>query len=107
MSKKQEIYTELLRLCLPEVRNSLSHSYVVGRNRKAAYELSQLTHDLYVSILEPNFIEHDFWFLNVHAKSFFEKAKDTPNYLEIIGVLGELFREVPEHDRRKLEWEGP
>jgi len=92
---------------LPEVRNSLSSCFVFGRKRKDAFELSQLVHNLYVSILEPDFVEHDLWFLNVQAKSFFESSQDSVLYVPINELIKELFKQVPENDRIKLDWAGP
>ncbi|TQV73892.1 zinc ABC transporter substrate-binding protein [Aliikangiella marina] len=107
MSKKQEIYKEILELCLPELRNSLSGSFVFGRRRKDAFELSQLVHNLYVSILEPDFVEHDLWFLNVQAKEFFESSRSSVLYVPINELIKELFKQVPDNARIKLDWDGP
>lgn len=107
MSRKQELYLDLLRLSAPIVRNILSKRFVFGRSRHEAYELSQLTHDLRVSIFEEDFIDHDFWILNVHAKSYFECAQNTASYALVSEILRELFLEVPFHLRHKLKWEGP
>ncbi len=107
MSKKQKLYTELLRLSAPATRNVLTRSFVFGRARLEAYELNQLTHDLYISILDEEFIDHDFWILNVHAKSYFERAKNTNSYDIINRVIRDLFLEVPDSLKHKLEWNGP
>ena len=107
MSNKQKLYTELLRLSGPTTRNVLTRSLVFGRVRLEAYELSQLTHDLYISILDEEFTDHDFWILNVHAKSYFERAKKTFSYDIINRVVRELFLEVPDSLKHKLEWNGP
>lgn len=107
MSKKQEIYKELLRQTLPMTRNVLSSRIVFGRSRKDALELSQLTHNLYVSILEEGFVDHDIWFLNVQARSYCETAKGSSAYLAVIDLIHQLFNEVPENLRYKLEWNGP
>ena len=107
MSKKQEIYANLLRLSLPTVRNSLSHQIIYGNKRKRAYYLCQLVHDLYSSILEESFVEHDFGFLNIHARNYCERAVDTPEYESIKSLLQELFNIVPDNMRCKLEWKGP
>lgn len=76
MSRKQEIYVELLRHSLPMARNALSHRFIYGKKREEAFRICQLTHDLYVSILDDGFNEHDIWFLNVHAREYVSRAKD-------------------------------
>ncbi len=107
MSEKQKLYAELLRLSAPTIRNLLTRSLLFGRARLEAYELSQLTHDLYVSILDEGFTDHDFWILNVHARSYFERASKTCSYEVINQVIRDLFAEVPENLKNKLEWDGP
>jgi len=107
LSLKQEVYRELLRHSLPLARNVLSQSLVYGRSRKSAYELSQLTHNLYVSLYDNEFVAHDFWILNVHAKAYYEYAKNSGDGNHIIDLLKELFQAVPDHQRNLLEWEGP
>ena len=92
---------------LPISRNVLSHTFVFGKHRRAAFEIAQLTHDLYVSILDPEFGDHDFWFLNVHAKRFCEDAEEYGYYPEIQKLIQELFDSVPLEKRGKLKWEGP
>ena len=104
MSRKQEIYQELLRWSLPELRNS----YTLGlcgwfRARRRLLAISELVHNIPVSILEPSFTEHDVWFLNVQAKGFL-KSEDFEPYCQL---LKELFELVPPSLRLKLERGGP
>lgn len=107
MSRKQEIYTELLRHSLPMARNILSHRFVCGKKRKEAYYLCQLTHNLYVSILEEGFTEHDIWFLNVIAREYVSRARGCALYLPVVELLKQLFSEVPAGMKNQLEWTGP
>lgn len=107
MSKKQEIYVELMRHGMPYTRNILSHGLIYGRKRKETFEIAQLIHSLYVSILEEEFTDHDFWFLNVQARAYCEDNKNSFLYPVIKELLMELFNSVPEEQKGKLEWQGP
>ena len=107
MSRKQEIYTEILRLCIPRARNILTRSFLYGEVRKEAYQLCELSHNLYVSILEPDFGSHDIWFLNWQARRFSDTVKDAACYKELLRLIAELFSLVPEGLRGELEWQGP
>lgn len=107
MNKKQEIYQTILRTVLPFLRSTLSRKIVYGRVRKDAYELSQLIHNIYVSVFEEEFVAHDMYILNVHAKSYYETAKGTYHYDIVNDLIAELFEEVPQNMREQLTWEGP
>jgi hypothetical protein len=107
MTKKQEIYLELLRMTLPHIRGTLSRSVIWGKPRHEAYELSELVHNIYTSILDEEFVAHDIWILNVQAKSYFDRAVGTTSYDGICALLCELFEAVPEGLRTQLEWNGP
>lgn len=107
MSRKQEIYAELLRHSLPMARNALSHRFIYGNKREEAFRICQLTHDLYVSILDDGFNEHDIWFLNVHAREYVSRAQECVLYQTVVELLRQLFSEVPTGMRNQLEWAGP
>jgi len=107
MTKKQEVYYTLLRIALPFIRSTLSNSFVYGARRRDAYEISELIHNIYLSIYEEDFTRHDIYVLNYSAKSYYEKAKGTEHYDIIVGLLSELFSLVPECKRAQLSWKGP
>lgn len=119
MSRKQEIYQEILRRALPQVRNSLAYSNevhepcVLSRDEqmylKGAYEVAQFVHNLYVSILDAEWVFHDIWFLNVQARSFVERNSDQTahQYSLFVACVRELFSLVPDEWRPLLEWTGP
>ena len=119
MSRKQEIYREILTWALPNSRNTLSRFHRVRWLRvlsrkdqtylKGAYEVAQFVHNLYVSILEEEFIFHDIWFLNVQARAFIERNSDKTCSLYSLFAyyIQELFKIVPQDLRHKLEWSGP
>jgi len=68
-----------------------------------------LIHNLPVSICEPEFVEHDIWFLNTQARTYCHEcsAERSNLYLEQVKRIRELFSLVPETMRSKLSWEGP
>src|SRR5262245_60646515 len=105
MRCKQEIYRELLSVCLPSVRNRLSSRLLLGRRRREAYALSQLCHNLWVSILDPNFGNHDVWFLNYQARAYVESSKGSLGYEAMIRLIRELFLLVPDGLRNELTWQ--
>ena len=89
---------------LPQLRSRPTFAECFWRRSSRRQELAQLVHDLPVSILEPEFGDHDFWFLNVHARSFLQRCTGDAM---IRGKIAALFRLVPEDLRDKLEWQGP
>lgn len=107
MSRKQEIYAELLRHSLPMARNVLSHRVIFGAGREEAFRICQLAHNLYVSILNEEFTSHDLWFLNVTAREYVNSAKGTVLYDVVTKLIRELFSVVPSEMKNQLEWAGP
>lgn len=119
MSKKQEIYREILSFALPESRNTLSQFNrvrcwrILSRKQqlhfRETYEVAQFVHNLYVSILAEDFTSHDIWFLNVQARSFIERnnEKNCCLYSLFAYYIQELFKIVPDTLKDKLEWNGP
>jgi hypothetical protein len=109
MSRKQEIYRELLRLGLPYLRGVQSLRWWQAARRRAFYEEAQFLHSLYVSILESEFVSHDIWFLNHQARMFLANAdpRHAACYDHHRRLIRELFTLVPEPLRRNLEWPGP
>jgi hypothetical protein len=108
MSRKQEIYRDLLWRLLPYLRTVSSlRWWQTGRRKELHYE-AELIHNLPVSLLEPSFVDHDIGFLNAQAKWYLENAsKNSPNYEANRAAIIELFSLVPEDLRAKLRWPGP
>jgi hypothetical protein len=108
-SRKQEIYRDMLRCGIPWLRSVNCLRPWHRRHRRALYEQAELIHNLYVSILEPEFIDHDVWFLNHQARLYLQNAD--PRYEYVVkpnrDAIRELFRLVPDELRHKLEWDGP
>jgi len=88
-------------------RNVLSHRVIFGTGREEAFRICQLTHNLYVSILNEEFIAHDLWFLNVTAREYVDRAKGCALYRTVVELIRELFSVVPADMRNQLEWTGP
>ena len=78
------------------------------RDQSAYYE-AELVHNLPVSVFEPEFVEHDIWFLNVQARTYCREcsAHLSSLYPEQVKRIHELFALVPETMRSKLQWQGP
>jgi hypothetical protein len=78
------------------------------RDRSAYYEV-ELIHNLPVCVFEPEFVEHDVWFLNVQARTYYWECSAglSSLYPEQVKRIRELFSLVPEPLRSKLQWEGP
>ncbi len=118
MSRKQEIYKDILSWALPSARNTLSWfrrvrplvvlSPRLQRALGPQYEVAEFVHNLYVSILDEEFTDHDIHFLNYQARSFYERNDDTCEHYSLFAYyIQELFKEVPEDRRDKLMWAGP
>jgi len=74
MSRKQEIYSDMLWWALPYIRNVQTRSWLVRARDRSCYFEAELVHNLPNSLLEPEFGDHDIWFLNHQAKWFTEKC---------------------------------
>jgi hypothetical protein len=96
-----------LEIVLPSLRNteSVSHSapwWKRSRNKSSYYD-SELIHNLYVSLFEKDFTDHDIWFLNTQAKWYYENAKGTQNYDSLCKLVEDLRSLVPRHLLQKLK----
>lgn len=118
MSRKQEIYQDLLGWGLPLLRNALSRTnhlswwnFAFGGRREIrfSYKVAEFLHNLPVSILDEEFTDHDLWLLNVQARSFCQYASAEPllDFQYVFGLLDELIRLVPADMRSQLQWAGP
>jgi hypothetical protein len=118
MSRKQEIYKEILSWALPSTRNTLSPFQRVRpfvllsprsqRDLAAQYVVAEFVHNLYVSILDEVWTDHDIHFLNYQARILYERNDETClHYSLFMYYIQELFKEVPEDRKDKLRWSGP
>ena len=78
------------------------------RDRSCYYE-TELVHNLPVSMYEPDFAEHDIWFLNVQARAYCRQCSAAVSalYPQQVGRIRKLFALVPEDLRPKLQWSDP
>lgn len=107
--KKNEIYVKILSLSLPYIRNIQSLDKVEkGRDMSCLFE-AELIHNITHTLLTPDFMEHDIWFLNNQAKYYIEECNDdiSPNYNQQIEYIKLLFGLVPDELSSKLNWKGP
>ena len=107
--KKNLIYVRMLSLSLPYIRNIQSlGEKAKGKDQSCFFE-AELVHNLTNSLLDSEFSEHDIWFLNYQARSYFENCNDriSPNYHEHLKSIKALFDLVPDELRSKLLWSGP
>jgi hypothetical protein len=107
MSPKQEIYRELLRSTLPYIRSYQCLPFWRRWRDTTVYEEAELIHNLWPSLFEPEFTDHDIWFLNVQAASYYQAASSSPLYPRHVALIQELFTLVPDALRPRLQWPGP
>ncbi len=107
--KKNEIYIKMLALTLPYIRNIQSHGELEKGRDMSCYFEAELVHNLTLTLLIPEFTEHDIWFLNNQAKYYFEKCSIdiSPNYPQQIDFIKNLFKIIPDELKPKLIWVGP
>lgn len=109
MSRKQEIYREMLRWGLPYIRDVLAQSAWTRLKDRSALLEAQLLHSLPHSILDEDFTDNDIWFLNHHARAYLREASPAVcrNYDLHRRLIAELFRLAPPERRAELQWNGP
>ena len=107
MSPKQEIYREFLRTTLPYIRDRQSLSFWRRWGDASVYEEAELIHNLWPSLFEAEFTDHDFWFLNAQTESYYRRASSSPLYAQHVALIRELFTIVPIRFRSQLRWSGP
>ncbi len=106
---KNEIYVKMLGLALPYIRNVQLLENKKKNLSFSCYLEAELVHNLTITILDKNFSEHDIWFLNSQAKYYVEKCNEniSPNYIQHLIYIKELFNIVPDALKSKLTWAGP
>ena len=118
MSRKQGLYKEILRWTLPTLRNGLSRfrrlkpllliDIKQQQRLRNYYLLAEFSHNIHNLILKEDFVDQDVYFLNAQAHGFFKNANEyCEHYSLLVFYIQELFKEVPEHLRHKLTWQGP
>lgn len=109
LSPKQTIYREILHWTLPHLRNASTWRWWQRMRDRSSYYESELVHNLPVSMYEPDFVDHDVWFLNVQARAYCQQCSASASslYPQQVERIRELFVLVPQHLRPKLQWSGP
>ena len=118
MSRKQEIYRDILSWALPSARNTFSWYRQIKpivvlwpksqRYLAAQYRLAEFVHNIYVSLLKEEFTDHDIWFLNHQARNYYESGGEFDAHFDMFcHYIQQLFAEVPAEQRDKLNWQGP
>ena len=109
MTKKQELYQDILRRTSPHLRNVAALPWWRRLRDRSTYFETELLHNLWPSLFEPDFVEHDIWFLNAQAKVYCEECSErlSPLYADNVKRIKELFALVPDPFRDKLKWRGP
>jgi hypothetical protein len=82
------------------------NGFWIKGNNKSCYFEAELIHNLPVSMLEFEIIEHDIHFLNNQAKWYLEKcnSKISPLYERNERLIKELVSIVPEERKHQLKW---
>ena len=110
MSRKQEIYREFLQCGLPLLRGVRYFRWWQTGRRQALYVEAEFLHNLYVTILDPEFVDHDILVPELLRRNWFLTHADPRHvacYYHHQILIRELFTLVPERLRDKLEWAGP
>lgn len=71
---------------------------------KTVYEEAELIHNIWPSLFDPEFSDHDIWFLNSQAEAYFRKARLSPLYTQHMALIRELFALVPDLYQAQLQW---
>lgn len=109
MTQKQIIYQAMLRRVLPHLRNVSTWSWWRRLRDRSTYFEAQLIHNIWPSLWDPDFVDHDVWFLNYEASLYCRECNPqlSPLYPEQVTLIRELFNLVPPELRSKLLWNGP
>lgn len=109
MSRKQEIYGEILRLVLIQARCEALMPWWKKIFRKTLYHELELVHNLCDSMYESEFANHDIWFLNNQARYYCENTSEKISsfHCRNVKLISEMFELVPIDLHDKLKWNGP
>ncbi|UTN95540.1 hypothetical protein [Serratia plymuthica] len=107
--KKNDVYLEILQVALPHIRNGTTWRLFYRIKDRSCFYESQLIHSFYILLASEDFNESDMWFLNHHARSYYEECDSSKSMLYNAQVksISKLFLLVPENLKDTLEWRGP
>jgi hypothetical protein len=109
LSRKQQIYYDILEMLLPAMRNVQSHSAWRRFTYGSFFPEMELVHNVHRLLVTPEFTEYDIYWLNSQARVFTEHGDNPAHGLHepVTSCISELFTLVPEPLRSKLSWRGP
>ena len=109
LTRKQEIYSEILEWILPSMRNIQTHSAWHRFRYGSFYPEMELVHNMHRILVVPEFTEADICWLNSQARIFVERGNNPVHglYEPVTSCILELFALVPEPLKNKLIWAGP
>lgn len=105
MKSKKEIYLEMIRDAVVQSRNaSTLPMFQKAFNKSSYYEL-ELVHNLFTSLDDEEFSDHDIYFLNNQAKWYLENCSDkfSPLYEENKKRIEALISMVPSIRRNEVK----
>lgn len=118
-SRKQELYARLLQDGFVHIRNGLGpfrwHAWwrqapwTWHRAGRTNQRVAEFLHNVPLLIASPEFSDGDFWWMNHHARTFFENEALPGTYLwhAFFSPTRQLFDLVPGELRHQLKWDGP
>ncbi len=108
MSRKQEIYRDMIHRAMLHINNVQKHADNVKAKDKSCLFESRLVHLIIAKVLEVDYGDDDIWFLNHQARRYIEDCNEhlSANYTMQSECIAELFKLVPKHLTSKLEWKG-
>jgi hypothetical protein len=109
LSRKQELYLDIMEKLLPWVRNVQTHSGWQRFKRGSLYLEAELVHNLPRRLLTAEFTEQDVHWLNSQGRMYVLRGRADKNefYEAVVADIAELFKLVPENLRTQLIWKGP
>lgn len=109
MSRKQEIYLEILGMVLPLLRNIQGQSRLHRLTSRGFFLDAELVHNLPACLIQAEFTKQDVLWMNTQARMYVEKGNPKNcAFLEEFNILiFELFVLVPDNLRNQLTWVGP
>ncbi|MEO5931894.1 MAG: hypothetical protein ABIR47_18310 [Candidatus Kapaibacterium sp.] len=109
MSRKQDIYCEMLNTSLSVIRNISTWRWWRRIRNRTTYLEAQLIHNISHSILDEKIVQHDIWFLNYQARSYLERAtpENSINYYRMKCCIRQLFDIAISEGVEGLKWDGP
>jgi hypothetical protein len=105
ITKKQEAYRDLLMHVLPYINSCLNiKKFGLFKDDDVSIE-AELIHNIYCSICDYEYTDHDLHFLNYQVEHYLKVAnsKNSPNYENILKELVKLIRNCPPNYQSMLK----